>query len=65
MFHLWRAKKQSSATTPEFDSRLHLGDYFRSSHTSDLIIGTPVIALLGAWHYSVSAGTGWPGISIL
>ena len=31
-----------------------------SSHTSDLKIGTP-----GAWRYRVSAGTGWPDVSIL
>ena len=36
-----------------------------SSHTSDLKIGTPVTALPGAWRYSVSAGAGWPGVSIL
>ena len=35
-----------------------------SSHTSDLKIGTPVANLPGAWRYSVSAGTGWPGVSI-
>ena len=33
-----------------------------SSHTSDLRIGTPVAALSGAWHYTASAGTGWPGV---
>ena len=36
-----------------------------SSHTSDLKIGTPVATLLSAWRYWVSAGTGWPGVSIL
>ena len=35
------------------------------SHTSDLKIGTPVATLPGAWCYRVSAGTGWPGVSIL
>ena len=30
-------------------------------HTSDLEIGTPVATL----HYRVSAGTGWPSVSIL
>ena len=35
------------------------------SHTSDLEIGTPVATLPGAWYYRVSAGTGWPGVSIL
>ena len=41
------------------------GIFPRSSHTSDLIIGTPVATLPGAWRYRVSAGTGWPGVSIL
>ena len=36
-----------------------------SSHTSHLKIGTPVATLPGAWRYTVSAGTGWPGVSIL
>ena len=34
-----------------------------SSHTSDLIIGTTVSVLPGAWHCVVSAGTGRPGVS--
>ena len=37
----------------------------RSSHTSDLKIGTPVATLPGAWCYRVSAGTGWPSVSVL
>ena len=40
-------------------------DFFESSHTSDLNIGTPVATLPGAWHYRVSAGTGRHGVSIL
>ena len=40
-------------------------DYSGSSHTSDLKVGTPVATLPGAWRYSVSAGTGWPSVSIL
>ena len=47
-----------------FESRLQW-DFFGSSHTSDLIIDTPVATLPGAWHYRVSAGTGRPGVSIL
>ena len=35
-----------------------------SSHTSDLKIGTPVATLPGAWRYRVSAGTGWPSVSM-
>ena len=36
-----------------------------SNHTSDLKFGTPAATLPSAWRYRVSAGTGWPGISIL
>ena len=36
-----------------------------SSHTSDFKIGTPVATLPCAWRYRVSAGTGWPSVSIL
>ena len=41
------------------------GIFSRSSHTSDLKIGTPVATLPAAWCYRVSTGTGWPGVSIL
>ena len=41
------------------------GIFSGSSHTCDLNIGTPVATLPGAWCYGVSAGTGWPGVSIL
>ena len=41
------------------------GIFSGSSHTSDLKIGIPVATLPGAWRYRVSAGTGWPGVSIL
>ena len=37
----------------------------RSSHTSDLKIGTAVATLPGAWRSRVSAGTGRPSMSIL
>ena len=40
-------------------------DFSRSSHTSDLKTGTPVTTLPGTWCHRVSAGTGWPGVSIL
>ena len=36
----------------------------KSSHTSDLKIGTPVTTLPAAWRSRVSAGTGRPGVSI-
>ena len=41
------------------------GIFSGSSHTCDLNIGTPVATLPGAWRYTVSAGTGRPGVSIL
>ena len=47
------------------DSRYLHGDLSGSSHTSDLQICSPVAALPGAWRYKVSAGTAWPGVSIL
>ena len=37
----------------------------RSSHISDLKIGTPVVTLPGAWCYRVSAEAGRPDVSIL
>ena len=41
------------------------GIFSGSSHTYDSKIGTPVATLPGAWRYRVSAGTGWPSVSIL
>ena len=58
------ATSVSRAAGPGFDSCLH-GDFSRSGHTSDFKIGTPVATLPGAWHYRVSAVSGWPGVSIL
>ena len=54
----------SRAEDPGFESRLRL-DFPGSSLTSDFKIGTPVATLPAAWRYRVSAGTGWPGFSIL
>ena len=54
----------SGAEDPGFESRLRR-DFSGSTHTSDLKIGTPVATLLGTWYYRVSAGTGWPSVSIL
>ena len=54
----------SRVADPGFDSRLSL-DVSESSHISDLKFGTPVATLPGAWRCMVSAGTGWPGVSIL
>ena len=55
----------SRAEDPEFGSRMGRGDFSGSSHTSDIKFGTPVVTLPGAWRYRVSAGIGWPGVSIL
>ena len=54
----------SRVEEPRFESRLRQ-DFSGSSHTWDLKIGTPVATLPGAWRYRVSAGTGWPDVSIL
>ena len=54
----------SRAEDPGFESRLRR-DFSESSHTCDLKTGTPVVTLPGAWCYRVSAGAGWPGVSIL
>ena len=53
-------KRKVRSSNPACD-----GIFFGSSHTSDLKIGTPVAAPPGAWRYSVSAGTGRTGVSIL
>ena len=55
----------SGAADPGFDSHLCHGNFSGSSHASNLTIGTPVATLPGASGYKVSAGTGWPGVSIL
>ena len=57
-------KASTSRADPRFESRLHW-DFPGSNHTSDLKIGTPVATLPGAWCSRVSAGTDWPGVSIL
>ena len=54
----------SRAEDPGFKSRWRR-DFSGSSHTSDLNIGTAVATVPGAWRYRVSAGTSWPGVSIL
>ena len=59
---LWLNGQTSTwrAGDAEIDSRLT-----RSTHTSGLTAGTLAVILPGAWCYRVSAGTGWPGVSIL
>ena len=54
----------SRAEDPGFESHLRW-DFSWSRQTSDLKIGTPVATLPGARRYRVSAGTGWPGVSIM
>ena len=36
-----------------------------SGQASDLNSGTRLATLANAWHYSASASTGWPGVSLL
>ena len=55
----------SSAADSGFDSRLRRGHFSRSSHTSDLKIGTPVATLPSVWRYRVSTGTDWTCVRIL
>ena len=52
-------------SSPGFDSHWCHESFARSSHTSDLKTGTPVATMPGAWHYRVSAGAGWPFVSLL
>ena len=54
----------SGAEDPGFETHLQW-DISGLSHTSVLKIGTPVATLPGAWGCRVSAGTGWPDVSIL
>ena len=46
----------SKAAESGFDSCLSR-DFFGSSHTSDIKIGTRMASLSGAWRYRVSTGT--------
>ena len=54
----------SRAEDPGFKARLQR-DFSRVELYQWLKIGTPVATLPGAWHYRLSAGNGWPGVSIL
>ena len=55
----------SRAEDPWFESRSQRDFFGVESYYSDLKIGTPVATLPGAWRCRVSAGTRWPGVSIL
>ena len=54
----------SKAADPQFNYKLRHGDFSQLSHTSDLKIGSPTATLPDAWCYRVSAGTGWPSVSM-
>ena len=55
----------SRAEDPGFDFHLRHGNFSGTGLTSDLKTGTPVATLQGARRFRVSAGTCWPGVSIL
>ena len=55
----------SGAEDPGSDCCLHRGHISGMSHIGDWKIGSPVATLPGTWCYRISAGTGWPGVSIL
>ena len=59
--------KASASRTedPGFESRLRRDFSGVESYQWLKKSGTPVATLPGAWRYRVSAGTGWPGVSIL
>ena len=55
----------SRVEDPGFDPGLRSWIISGSSHASELKMGYPGAALPGAWRFRISAGTGWPGVSIL
>ena len=59
VWSVWRAADEGKI--PAFTVDL----FSRSSHTTDLKLGTSAATLPGAWCYRVSAGTGWSGVNIL
>ena len=58
-----KASVRLKSGRPGFASRLRRGSFPRSSHTSDLEIGAPVVTLPAARWYRVR--TDRPGVSIL
>ena len=60
-----KVSTSGEADLTEFDSNFCRGSFFRLTHTSDLTVDNPVATLPGIWHHRVSAGTGWPNVSIL
>ena len=50
---------------PGFDFHFVHGEFPGLSHTRNLKLITPVETQPEAWHHRVSAGTGWPGVSML
>ena len=63
--HIVSLFKVESYRESFFQVESYRESFSRPSHTSDLEIGTPLAILPSAWRYRVSAGTGWPGVSIL
>ena len=57
--------KASASRAPDAGFGSRQGDFSGSSHRSDLKIGTHVVTLPGVWRYMVSAGFGWPCVSML
>ena len=55
----------SRASGPGSITTFSVGIFWGSSYTSDFNIGTLVATLPGDWYQRVSAGTGWPDVSIL
>ena len=55
-------RRPSMIPAPGFYPRFPRGVLFRSSHISDLKIGTSVATLPCAWRNKVSVGRGWPGV---
>ena len=64
-FVIYAPAARFEISRPRFDLRFWRVSLPRSSHTTDLKIGTPVATLPGVWRYRVSAGAGLPGVSIL
>ena len=63
--HLVGPVVKASASREEDPGFKSGSDFSRSSHTSDLNIGTPGAPRPGSWRYRVGAGSGRPGVSML
>ena len=65
LFVGWLLKASASRADVPGSNPACDGNFSGSSHTSDFKIGAPVATLPDTWRYTVSAGTGRPGVSIL